>query len=357
MRISHILTATILLAAMLMAGACDSGPGPDGGDGINSDIVQVKDCCGDLDKIAETYFMAAWRNDGIFSTSPIRKLTMGPNFKVRNIKETYWNEIRDELSDYFGFGSYLGVNQAGTKLLIVKTKNGAVSMGALYEYKLASSELRLLRDSTYNISSAVHWPGSSGTKLVYYSYGQPIGEGAGYYLLNTQTGADSLLLEHFSPTGPDEMLNGFDLSPDGRTLLVPNVRATSSQARPPQIVAYDLQAQTADTLAVDFTGERGRIGLWLRYSPDGSQILYSNFPEGVYTSRVSGPSEVGLIEMPEEEKQVLDVNTNPDGSSVQLAPTWSPDGQHILYGSAPGPAEEPPGAKGDFSLYVLKNVN
>jgi len=135
------------------------------------------------------------------------------------------------------------------------------------------------------------------------------------------------------------------------------VRATPSQARPPQIVAYDLQAQTADTLDVDFDVGQGRIGLWLRYSPDGSQILYSNFPEGVYTSRVPGPSEVGLIELPAEEKQVLDVNTNRGGTSVQLAPTWSPDEQHILYGSAPGPAEEPPGAKGSYSLYVLKNVN
>ena len=127
--------------------------------------------------------------------------------------------------------------------------------------------------------------------------------------------------------------------------------------RPPQIVAYDPETQTADTLDVDFDGRQGRIGLWLRYSPDGGQILYSNFPEGVYTHGVPGPSEVGVIDLSSGAKRVLDVNTNPYGTSVPLAPTWSPNGRHIVYGSAAGPVEEPPGAKGDFSLYVLKNVN
>lgn len=356
MKLKSFPTALVAAGVLaLIAGACTGGPGPDPGDPINPDIVQAKSAQESLR--APTYFMAAWRENGVFSTSPIRKLTMGPDFKVHEVREIYWNDIRDELSSTFAFGSYLEATQAGTKLLIVKSNYGAVSAGALYEYETASSELRLLRDSTYNISSAVYVPGSDGSKLVYYSYGQPLGEGAGYYRLDRDTGTDSLLLEHISPVGPDEMLNGFDLSPDGSTLLVPAVRATPSRARPPQIVEYNLETQTADTLDVHFEVGRGRIGLWLRYSPDGRQILYSNFPVGVYTHRVSAPSEVGLIEMPAEEKRVLDVNTNQYGSSVQLAPTWSPNGRHIVYGSAAGPVEEPPGAKGDFSLYVLKNVN
>lgn len=210
-----------------------------------------------------------------------------------------------------------------------------------------------LRDSTYNISSAVYWHGDD-NRIIYYSYGNEQGLEAGYYLLDKTTGEDSLLYAHRSPLGAGEMLNGFDLSPDNRKLLIPDIRASWEEPRTPQIIEYDLHTRQVDTLHIAFDLSFVRIGLWLRYSPDGSKILYCNFPFGSFTPLTNDDSEVGIIEGATRQKRVLDVNTHAGYRSVQLAPTWSPDGRHIIYGSAP--LVMPSGFKGTYSLYVLKNI-
>jgi len=155
---------------------------------------------------------------------------------------------------------------------------------------------------------------------------------------------------HISEVGPSEVVNGFDVSPDGRKLLFPVNYSTQT----PKAIEFDLVSRTFDTINVDFT----RQMLWLRYNPVMSnQILYGNYPRGSGGYSVSDDSEIGVIEPDNSTKRVLDVNTNPGWLSVSLFPNWSSDGKHIVYGSAKGPAAEPPGAIGRFSLYVLKNVN
>lgn len=169
--------------------------------------------------------------------------------------------------------TYMSEITSSGNFLIVVSSFGDVSMGRLYEYQTNKNDFSLLKDSAYNISSAVYWHGND-NKLVYYSYGNDRGLRAGYYLYNKTTDSDSLLLAYESPAGPLEVINGFDLSPDNQILLIPAVRASRTVFKAPKIVAYNLQTHKADTLNVDFD----RMGLWLRYSPDGDRILYRNFP-------------------------------------------------------------------------------
>lgn len=346
-----MITSFLMFVFLL---SCGTGPDDNGKNEINPNIVKIKDCCDDR-TIPGNYFLGNLYDNHAITTGPILKLELNSDFEIVRIEDV-WREIIEQFEDPFGTGFYITINIQNEELIFVKSNYGDASSGSLFSYNLNTKEIKELRDSSFNISSAVYWHGDD-SKLVYYSYGNDDGLEAGYYLHNKAADTDSLLLAHRSPMGPSEMLNGFDLSPDNRKLLIPDVRATPSEVLSPQIVEYDLQTQLADTFDVAFDMSFVRIGLWLRYSPDGTRILYSNFPFGSFTETTNDDSEVGIIEVATGEKRILDVNTNPAGSqrSVQLAPTWSPDGQHILYGSAP--LVMPSGIKGTYSLYLLKNVD
>jgi Tol biopolymer transport system component len=240
----------------------------------------------------------------------------------------------------------------------VLSEYGSTSAGALYEMDLEAGERRLLRDSTYAVSSAVYLPGSGGEKIVYYSYG-PLSELGnddgpvpGYYLLDTETGEDSLLLEHRSPAGLEETVNGFDISPDGQTLLYPLQYDNIQETRSPKVVRYNLTSSAADTLDWEFDQQL----LWLRYDPDGRQLLYGNYPEDALSSTIVGRPQIGIIDLQDGARRTLDTRTNPEeGGSMDVFPRWSSSGRQIVYGSAP--VAKPSGAIGNYSLYVLKNVN
>jgi len=349
------MIASFLTFALLLS--CGTEPDDNGDNEINPNIVKIIDCCIREDEkfVSGDFFMGQISSDELIATGPISTFKIDSNFQIVS-QEEIWRDIIENFDDPFGTGFYFTVNNSQDKILFVKSLFSNASVGSVFEYDPSSKILSQLRDSTYNISTAVYWNGDD-SRLIYYSYGNDDGLEAGYYLHNKATDTDSLLIAHRSPMGPSEMLNGFDLSPDNRKLLIPDVRATPSEVLSPQIVEYDLHTQQADTFDVAFDLSFVRIGLWLRYSPDGTRILYSNFPFGSFTETTNDDSELGIIELATREKRVLDVNTNPAGSrrSVQLAPTWSPDGQHILYGSAP--LVMPSGIKGTYSLYLLKNVD
>lgn len=346
-----VLSALIFIL-VLVAGCGTTGPEEE--TAINEDIVLLKEARAEGETLESNPIMGAWTPESIFAAIPLWEITVDSDLKIGE------ESLLFELGSHPGRPvTFIQTSRSESSLLYVRSIFGGASLGTLYEFN-GDREERVLRDSSYAVSSAVYHPEDANI-VFYYSYGSDPAFGnadqertPGYYRLNTTTGDDTLLVEHRSPLGPDEMVNGFDVHPNGTTLLIPDVRSSISTPRRPRIVEYDLTTETPDTLALDYDSFINE-GLWLRYSPDGSQILYSNFPFNAYTSTAAPASEVGVFDRATGAKRVLDVNTDPRGESVQIAPTWSPNGQHILYGSAP--LTLPRGAVGPYSLYVLQDVN
>jgi hypothetical protein len=343
-----------LILSLLLS--CGTEPNNTDENLINPNIIKVIDCCDrNEDKyVSGNFYLGIHFNENLITTGPITSFTLDEKFSLDDENEI-WKDVIGNFENPFGTGSYLTINNSGENILFVKSSFRDVSVGSLFEYDLTSNELIEIRDSSFNISSSVYF-NNDDSKLIYYSYGNNDGLEAGYYLHNKTNNTDSLLVKHISNIGQSEMLNGFDLSSNNNMLLIPDVRASQTELLPPQIIEYNLSTGRSDTLNVEFNISFARIGLWLRYSPDNNQILYSNFPSGSLTETTNDDSEMGIIDRQTGEKRVLNINTNPNGSlkSVQLAPTWSPNGNNIIYGSAP--VFFPSGAKGSYSLFVLKDV-
>ncbi len=153
--------------------------------------------------------MGVWYSDKIFYVVPARLLRLDSSFNLVEdsliLREPYLFVCR---------------NISGTKLLMIKSQYTDVSLGRLCELNLQSLQTLKLRDSSYNVSSAIYLPGQNA--CVYYSYGSPaFNRVAGYYVLDLTTLEASLLFQYASEIGPFEVVNGFDISPDGTRLLYP----------------------------------------------------------------------------------------------------------------------------------------
>jgi len=285
--------------------------------------------------------MGVWNRNTIFCIAPLRKITLDNNL----------HKIKDSLVDRSRW-KFLTMNNSGTKLLLVQSLYSDVSMGALFEFDISSGTKTLLKDSSYNISSSRFF--TSDDRCIYYCYGNNSkGILAGYYVLDIPSKNDTLLFQHESETGPLEIANGFDISPDKATLLYP----IHYYSQFPIIVQYNINSKTSETLNVPL----GKQFLWLRYHPSENKIVYSNYPRGSGGNFSFDTSEVGQINMQTLAKTILPVNTNTPGycygvGSINTFPDWSSDGNHIVYGSSPGPDREPPAFVGNASLYILKNV-
>src|SRR5439155_25402992 len=118
------------------------------------------------------------------------------------------------------------------------------------------------------------------------------------------------------------MVNGFDISPDGKKLLVPVAR----KGKEPIAFEYDLTTQTSDTLNVEFdsTYYGIREALWLRYNHDGSKILYDNYPTHSFYQgdHAVNYSEIGIIDRTTLGKTKLRTNPSNIYIGVGLCPQW-----------------------------------
>lgn len=324
--------------------SCSPGNEPPSFHPINPNIIELKPS---KPKFTGVFFMGVWRGNKIFTAQTFSIFCVDNNLKV--ISDTIIT------SDSYPYNwMYIDANEDGSKLLLVKSTYWDVSSGSLYEYDVNNGRFQLLRDSTHSISSARYLHGDD-TKLIYYKYGDINNNGAGYYLLDKISNIDSLILSYVSPAGRSEMLNGFDIHPSNRKLLIPLIQSTRINLKPPKLCIYDFGKKVIDTMKIEFSFSWARTGLWVRYNKNADKILYSCFPHGSYIETTNDNSEVGIINLPSLTKRILDVNTNRNkNGSVQLAPNWSPDEEKIVYGSGDISYE---GAVGRRRLYILKSLN
>jgi len=335
---NRLMMFVLLVAIILLLSCKDLGTnGGGGGKTVNPNILLVKSCCTDI--IGGDFRMGAWTDNVVYCVSPGRRIKLSSNFQI----------LEDTLVLFPGGYRFMS-NYQGGKVMLVRSNFSDVSSGRLLEIETQTFNQRTLRDSTYNVSSAIYTLDEN--QCIYYSYGNSGRQiPAGYYKLDLSTLQDSLLFGYVTEVGPAEVTNGFDISSDGMRLLLPINR----EVEPPLMVEYTLATGARETLNVSFD----RQLLWVRYHPTRSQILYSNYPRGAGGSTVATDGEIGVIERASLTKRVLDANPFADQGwrAVSVFPNWSPDGLHIVYGGTKGPAIEPPRVKGAYSLFILKNVN
>lgn len=313
---------------------------------VNTDVVQISPMYWDphiTDSNLGNFHASVWSGNQLFCSGPIVALDVNDS-----------NIVTRESTLFSDYGPlFIAKNPKKRELLAVLSSYPDVSIGWLAQFSIDSGTLTVIDSGRYN-SSAAYMPGTD--SLIYYTYGSYSSSNthpadAGYYFLNSATNARTLLLHYISDLGPGEMVNGFDVSPDGKKLLI----ASASAARPPFVIEYNLALQTFDTL-LRFNSEYPRWALWLRYNHDGSKILYGNYPIGSFAhSSVGDSSEVGIIDRQTFTKRVLNTNPNNQSEWISVFPEWSPNEDKIVYGSGPI-FTEPPGAVGSYQICILKTL-
>lgn len=242
---------------------------------------------------------------------------------------------------------FLELSHDEKTLLIVETAYSDVSCGKLIEFEVETKSRTVILDSSWNISSALYYRDDQ--HIIFYSYGNPIGNNAGYFLYDKNTNQCQQLFQYFTPARLSEYVNGFDIHPSLPVLLIPLVRFNKS----PYILEYNFEQHVLDSLPVTFDLSFNRICLWLRYNKTGKRILYSCYPEYAGGYITNDDSEIGIINRTDLSKQILNVNTIPNGRSVNICPDWSPDESAIVYSSA---KLFQSGDRGLYSIYILKNI-
>ncbi len=287
------------------------------------------------------YVSTAWDGNRIYAAPPGTYWELDSNLHVVR------DSLFDSLASNSGWFSFC-INGTGDRLLSIGRYYGGSSY--LVEEDLDNSTFEVI-DSVARISSAVYFPGTN--NVVYYSY-DTSGAGTGYYLLDRATGSRTLLLSYYPGLPPSEVVNSFDISPDGKKLLF-----TVTGYKTPLLIEFDLSTHVFDTLNVQFNPMYSRVGLWVRYSHDGTKILYDNYPLGALDPM--GPlhegegSEVGIIDRAMQSKQILQTSPTTEGTYVAMYPQWSPDDQMIVY-SLTGISPEPAGYVSGYWVYILKSL-
>lgn len=291
-----------------------------------------------------SYQCALWLHNRIYFSDPYGYLEIDSSFKI--IKDsTYCPELKSGLT--------FAANSESTKLLSIDRRQFAydenVSVGYLIESDIQngnSSKFLGMLDS--GISSAIYFGKDT---IIYYSYGNILSvedksADAGYYLFDRITGKNTLICHFLSDIGALEMINGFDISPDGKKILIPSVGI-----RIPYLIEYDILTHVFDTLRIPFTPSNNRNGLWLRYNHDGSKILYCNYAPAKLLGLAT--SEIGIIDRKSLSKKIVSTNPTNEGRWICLFPNWSPDEKKIVCCAATI-LREPAGYLGSFEICILK---
>lgn len=307
------------------------------------DILAIPDTW-DNGLLTGNFQMGVWAPGRIYYTFPLSSIAINDRF-----------ELSDETHELYSSPSFISVSRDGQKMFYVNTLFSDISMGSLHIRNLLSGEDEVLLDSTKLVSSA-RYVGNT-NDIVYYSYGSfnsntnPLPGDAGYYIKRPGVTKDSLLLQHFSEAGPNELLNGFDITPDGKTLYY----TLTFKNKAPQIVRVDLQISKRDTLPIVFDLNYDRRCLWLQLNSTATKLLYGVYPDNAWQTEVTDNSEVGVIDLPSLHKKEIRMQSPLRFSNfMALFPSWSPDDKHIVFGGGPISSD---GTVGLYSLFVLKNVD
>ena len=268
------------------------------------------------------YYNTSWSKTGIFAGdyAPLWQFVMDSHGAVSSQQPAH-------------FGQYIQnheTNLAGDRVAFVRPYQTDY-VGALFEMDLQTGATdTLVRDSSVN---SVRYDESTGD-LIYYSVGryakdQTVLREPGYYRYSRSTKSISLLIERKSLRFADpQFWNGFDISSDGRKLLVPHL----SQYIPgiPTFIEHDLESGTVDTLAILFDPV-DHNEVWGQYSNSDSLILYS-ISNRWGTGAVG--FDVGIYNRNTRQATTIAVAPTADRPFAAPYPRWSPDDTAICYGGA-----------------------
>ena len=249
---------------------------------------------------------------------------------------------------------YVTKSLTENKLYTVQAEEYGESIGWLATYDLVSKTFTTIRDSTYNISSIRSRELSDGSLMkVYYSYGnEDAGLEAGYYRLSETGPPDELLLAHSNPDGPKETINGFDLSPDGSTPIQPDlVPGPAAYGGPrPELAKLNLNTGVRDTLPVTFNQQQF---LWARYHPGGEKLVVSNYPRNIVGNVVKSVDldSMYVVDLNTFHRRPLDTRTWDQHYTTDIFPSWSPDGNYLIYSS--GIVFPKSTTIGEYSIYTM----
>ncbi|MEQ8578411.1 MAG: hypothetical protein RJQ34_11785 [Balneola sp.] len=316
---------------------------------VNEKISKLYDCCDEPDRVGyRNYHFAEWYPGEVYITFQMRRVTLEPRTSIPFV-------TGEQLID--GNIMYMTKSETENRLYTVRTKFYKESVGRLNEYDISGDTFTTIRDSSYNISSIRIRELQDGSLLkVYYSYGnEDTGLEAGYYRLSETGPPDELLLAHSNPDGPKETINGFDLSPDGSTLLYPIqpdlVPGPATYGGPrPELAKLNLNTEVRDTLPVTFNQQQF---LWARYHPSGEKLVVSNYPRNIVGNVVRSVDldSMYVVDLNTFHRRPLDTRTWDQHYTTDIFPSWSPDGNYLIYSS--GIVFPKSTTIGEYSIYTL----
>ena len=292
------------------------------------------------------YHMSEWSPGEVYTVIRLRKLMLD---------EQEGGTPVNMGEQYIGSNAmYVTKSLTENKLYTVQAEEYGESIGWLATYDLVSKTFTTIRDSTYNISSIRSRELSDGSLMkVYYSYGnEDAGLEAGYYRLSETGPPDELLLAHSNPDGPKETINGFDLSPDGSTPIQPDlVPGPAAYGGPrPELAKLNLNTGVRDTLPVTFNQQQF---LWARYHPGGEKLVVSNYPRNIVGNVVKSVDldSMYVVDLNTFHRRPLDTRTWDQHYTTDIFPSWSPDGNYLIYSS--GKVNPNSHTIGTYSIYTM----